>query len=74
MGVLASRSIEGDFNVFDCRKCENNFERKILETVLGMLGLRYPILSILSAFKFVKLFSSLRMQLIAVGVSCIADV
>ena len=74
MGVLASRSIEGDFNVFNCRKCGNNFDRRIQETVLGMLGLRYSILSILSAFKFVKLLSSLRMQLIAVGVSCIADV
>ena len=74
MGVLASRSIEGDFNVFNYRKCGNNFDRRIPETVLGMLGLRYSILSILSAFKFVKLLSSLRMQLIAVGVSCIADV
>ena len=33
MGVLASRSIEGDFNVFDCRKCANNFERWIPEAV-----------------------------------------
>ena len=38
---------------------------------VGMLGLRYPISLILSAFKFVKPFSSLTMQLIAVGVPCI---
>ena len=35
MGVSASRSIEGDFDVFNCRKCGNNFDRRIPETVLG---------------------------------------